>query len=91
MKSLTFVVLALQGVSAFPSVLESVAKRATVGQSGCTTSAKCNRQYAVSDSQVGYDANNPTAAQKIQAGIDNCGVLCPCTTFNAAEQKGTPK
>ena len=83
MKVLLLTTLALQGVSAFPSVLESVAKRATIGKSGCSTSAKCNRKYDVTDAQVDYNANNPTPAQKIQAAIPNCGVACPCSGYSS--------
>lgn len=89
MKLLVAFLLGLHGASAFPFVLETLEKRAA-GQSGCSTSAKCNEKYDVSDAEVGYDPNNPTAAQKANAAVPNCGALTPCFTFDATAQKGGP-
>ena len=90
MKSLTITALALRGVSAFPAVLNGLVDRATnaAGQSGCSVSPKCNTNYAVSNSQISYNPNSPTAAQKAQAAVPNCDVLTPCLTFSATEQYG---
>lgn len=82
MKLSAAIFLGLQGAAAFPGVLNTLEKRAT-GQSGCSTSSKCNQQYAVSDSQV---IVNP-AAQAANAKVPNCGALTPCATFSES-QKG---
>lgn len=93
MKFLALLAIALQGANAFPAVLSDVIERAALearaaGQSGCSTSAKCNQKYDVSDAQIGYNANAPTAAQKASAARQNCGGVNVCTTFDATEQLG---
>lgn len=86
MKPFTLCLLALQGVSAFPAVMEALNARATPGQSGCSTSSLCDQVYEVSDAEVDYDPNAPTPAQKASAARNQCGVLTPCTFFNLEEQ-----
>jgi hypothetical protein len=88
MKGISLLAVALQGVHAFPGALNAITQRATVGQSGCSTSAQCNKNYPVSNTDINYDPNNPTAAQKASAAVSNCGVACPCLTFDPVEQKG---
>ncbi|KAF2485952.1 hypothetical protein BDY17DRAFT_245395 [Neohortaea acidophila] len=56
------------------------------GIPGCEVSATCNTKINIPNSQIPYDPNNPTAAQKASAARDNCGAINSCSVFNAKEQ-----
>lgn len=84
MKSIFTLALALEGAYAFPGVLNTLAERAA-GQGGCTTSSLCNQKVTISNSQIKYDPNNPTAAQKASAARNQGGALTPVTTFDESQ------
>lgn len=90
MKSLGLFLLALQGASAFPGVLNTLAERhlreRATAQSGCTTSSKCNQKITISNSQIGYNPKAPTPAQKAHAKTQNCGLVNFCSVFDEEEQ-----
>lgn len=90
MKSFGLLIAAIQGASAFPAVLEAMAANDGLearASTGCSTSALCNKKITVTDAQIGYNPKAPTAAQSASASRNHCGLLVPCTMFNAAEQK----
>lgn len=76
MKTFAGLFLALQGASAFPAVMEAVAN-SEKRSSGCTTSTLCNTKYTVTDADIDYNPDAPTAAQVASAGRNHCGNLTP--------------
>ncbi|KXS98234.1 hypothetical protein AC578_270 [Pseudocercospora eumusae] len=91
MKAIALFTCAFTAVNAFPFVLDHLdagIQKRDYAQSGCSTSALCNKYIAVSDAEASIPASD-NAATRLSKSRDNCGFLHKgqCTTFDAASQR----
>lgn len=82
MKTFAGLLLALQGASAFPAVMEAIANSEKRQSNTCSASKLCNTKYTVTDAQIGYNPKAPTPAQVASAGRNHCGNLVPVCLRN---------
>lgn len=81
--ALTFL---LEGAAAFPSVLNTLEhalekRQRPTGQSGCSTSARCNAVYNVPDSAIVVNQ----AGRAANRAKPQCGALAPCATWSESQ------
>ena len=79
--------LALNGVLAYPGVMQHLAQRNEPrAPASCKTNAACDAHMDVPDSKIGVTPGKTTPAQAVSRGRNHCGKLDPCTVFDLEEQ-----